>query len=88
MLAQQGQAPWFFGKLLSNGVPIYAVVVNGAFATLAYLNCGKGGATQAFTWLSNITALGSMITWTGIGVAHMRFYKGKLMTLTPCALVV
>jgi amino acid transporter len=76
MLSQQGQAPWFFGKLLQNGVPIWAILFNALFALLAYLNCGKGGAAEAFNWLSNITALGSMITWTGIGVAHMRFYRG------------
>jgi len=88
MLSQQGQAPWFFGKLLSNGVPIWSVLFNAMFALLAYLNCGQGGATDAFNWLSNITALGSMITWTGIGYAHIRFYKGKSNTSMPAPLLV
>ena len=46
------------------------------FSLLAYLDCGLGGASTAFNWLSNITTLGSEITWIGIGLAHIRFYRG------------
>jgi len=76
MLSQEGKAPRIFGKLLKNGVPVYAVGVSFLFSLLSYLNCGAGGATEAFNWLSNITALGSMITWAGIAVTFLRFYYG------------
>lgn len=76
MLSQEGQAPRIFGKILPNGVPIVALLFTSMFSLLAYLNCGSGGASKAFNWLSNITTLGSEITWIGIGIAHIRFYRG------------
>jgi yeast amino acid transporter len=76
MLAQEGKAPHIFSKLLPNGVPIYAVGVSGLFGLLGFLNCGAGGATEAFNWLANITTLGSMLTWWGIGITFLRFHKG------------
>ncbi|KIY50211.1 hypothetical protein FISHEDRAFT_39899 [Fistulina hepatica ATCC 64428] len=76
MLAQEGQAPRIFAKILPNGVPIYSLAFTSLFALLAYLNCGSGGASTAFNWLSNITTLGSMITWLGVAITHIRFYRG------------
>lgn len=76
MLAQERKAPRIFGKLLRNGVPIYCVLVSVLFSFLAFLNVSSGGATAAFNWLSNITALGSMITWVGIALTFLRFYYG------------
>jgi yeast amino acid transporter len=76
MLAQEGKAPRIFRKVSKNGIPLYAVIVSALFALLAFLNVSSGGATQAFNWLSNITALGSMLTWWGIALTFLRFYKG------------
>jgi len=83
MLAQQGQAPRIFAKVLKNGVPIYSLAVCALFACLGYLACGKSGANDAFNWLANITTLGSMITWIGISLSHIRWYRGmKLQGLS------
>ncbi|KAJ6618728.1 amino acid permease/ SLC12A domain-containing protein [Mycena sp. CBHHK59/15] len=76
MLAQQGQAPRIFAKVLKNGVPVYSLAVCSAFACLGYLACGKQGANDAFNWLGNITTLGSMITWCGVAFSHIRWYRG------------
>ncbi|KAJ7277134.1 amino acid permease/ SLC12A domain-containing protein [Mycena rebaudengoi] len=76
MLAQQGQAPRIFSKVLKNGVPIYSLALCAAFSLLGYLACGADGANEAFIWLANITTLGSMLTWCGIALSHIRFYKG------------
>ncbi|KAJ7165035.1 amino acid permease/ SLC12A domain-containing protein [Mycena filopes] len=76
MLAQEGKAPRILSKVTKNGVPIYALAVCSAFACLGYLACGKSGANEAFNWLANITTLGSMITWCGIALSHIRWYKG------------
>ncbi|KAJ7701827.1 amino acid permease/ SLC12A domain-containing protein [Mycena rosella] len=76
MLAQQGQAPRIFAKVMKNGVPIWSLAVCSAFACLGYLACGKQGANDAFNWLANITTLGSMITWWGVAVSHIRWYRG------------
>ena len=74
MLAQQGQAPRIFCRVLKNGVPIYALAVTALLALLAYLNCSSSAET-AFNWLSNITTLGSQITWIGVAIAWIRFNK-------------
>ncbi|KAJ7905144.1 amino acid permease/ SLC12A domain-containing protein [Mycena leptocephala] len=76
MLAQEGKAPRILARVMKNGVPVYALAVCSAFACLGYLACGKQGANDAFNWLANITTLGSMITWVGIALAHIRWYKG------------
>lgn len=76
MLAQENQAPKIFCKILPSGVPIVSLAFTSLFSLLAYLNVGSGGPTTAFNWLSNITTLGSEITWIGIGIAHIRFYRG------------
>ncbi|KAJ7092972.1 amino acid permease/ SLC12A domain-containing protein [Mycena belliarum] len=76
MLAQQGQAPRVLAKVTRSGVPIYSLAVCSAFACLAYLACGKQGANDAFNWLANITTLGSMITWWGVALSHIRWYRG------------
>ncbi|KAH8822780.1 amino acid permease/ SLC12A domain-containing protein [Flagelloscypha sp. PMI_526] len=76
MLAQQGQAPRIFAKILPNGVPIYALAVTALFSLLGFLACGGKGANTAFNWLANITTLGSMLTWLGVAISHIRFTRG------------
>ncbi|KAF7319344.1 AA-permease domain-containing protein [Mycena chlorophos] len=76
MLAQQGQAPRILARVNSRGVPVPALLVCALFACLGFLACGKAGANDAFNWFSNITTLGSMITWCGIAFAHIRWNKG------------
>ncbi|KAJ7619829.1 amino acid permease/ SLC12A domain-containing protein [Mycena polygramma] len=75
MLAQEGKAPRIFARVMKNGVPVYAIAVNALFGCLGYLVCGKAGANDAFNWLANITTLGSLITWIGIAIAHIRWYN-------------
>jgi amino acid transporter len=75
-LAQQGQVPRILSKVNKQGIPYYAVAVSAAFGLLGFLAVGKAGAEEAFVWLGSITALGSMITWTGIAVTFLRFYYG------------
>ncbi|KAF8178091.1 amino acid permease/ SLC12A domain-containing protein [Mycena galopus ATCC 62051] len=75
MLAQEGKAPRIFARVMRNGVPVYSIAVCALFACLGYLACGKAGANDAFNWLANITTLGSLLTWSGIALAHTRWYK-------------
>ncbi|KAF7356485.1 AA-permease domain-containing protein [Mycena venus] len=77
MLAQDGKAPRFFAKVNKRGVPVYSLALCSFFSLLAYLACGKSGAVDAFNWLSNIIALGSMITWCGISLSHIRWYRAR-----------
>jgi yeast amino acid transporter len=45
------------------------------FALLAYMTLGSSSGI-VFTWLSNFTATSGLVTWFGIGVTYLRFYKG------------
>ncbi|KAJ7220443.1 amino acid permease/ SLC12A domain-containing protein [Mycena haematopus] len=76
MLAQEGKAPRIFARVMKNGVPIYSLICCSIFACLGYLACGKSGANDAFNWLANITTLGSLITWCGVALSHIRWYQG------------
>ncbi|KAJ6459644.1 amino acid permease/ SLC12A domain-containing protein [Mycena sanguinolenta] len=76
MLAQEGKAPRIFAKVMKNGVPVYSLAFCSLFGLLGYLVCGKEGANEAFNWLSNITTIGSMITWFGVALSHIRWYRG------------
>jgi yeast amino acid transporter len=77
MLAQDGKAPRFFAKVNKRGVPVYSLALCSLFTLLAYLACGKSGAVEAFNWLTNIIALGSMITWCGISLSHIRWSRAR-----------
>jgi amino acid transporter len=83
MLAQEGQAPKIFSTINSRGVPYVALAFTALFALLGYLPCGSDTAGEAFNWLGNITTLGSMLTWTGIGLTHIRFYRAMKLQGVP-----
>ncbi|PIA98259.1 Proline-specific permease, partial [Cercospora beticola] len=55
------QLPQIFGKTNKDGVPYYAVIAAWLFGPLAYLSLGSGGASQAFTWLRNLSTVAGLI---------------------------
>ncbi|WVQ95325.1 hypothetical protein IAU59_002421 [Kwoniella sp. CBS 9459] len=75
-VALEGQLPRVFRKCTKQGLPIWCVVVTGAFGVLAYLNTGGEKAEEAFNWLYNISAVTGIITWWGILLSYLRFYYG------------
>ncbi|CAD0031563.1 unnamed protein product [Aureobasidium pullulans] len=75
-LAADHQMPQFFAKVNRQGVPYYAVLASFAFGPLAYLSLGSGGASQAFTWLLNLSTVagfGIITIFSGFSV----FLKGN-----------
>jgi amino acid transporter len=74
-LAASHNAPRIFLKTLSNGLPIVAVLFNACFALLAYMGVKKGSAL-VFTYFSAITSIAGLLTWFGISITYIRFYKG------------
>ncbi|KAF8807581.1 amino acid permease [Phlegmacium glaucopus] len=74
-LAASGNAPKIFLKALPNGLPIVSVVFNSFFALLSFMGIKKGSGL-VFTWFSNMTAIAGLLTWFGICVTYLRFYKG------------
>jgi amino acid transporter len=74
-LAASGNAPRIFLKTLSNGLPIVAVLFNSCFALLSYMGV-KRGSGLVFTYFSQMTSIAGLLTWFGIAVTYLRFYKG------------
>lgn len=73
-LARNRQLPRIFMRTTKTGIPWAGVVVGAAFACLAFLSVSSG-SSQAFTWLSNLSALSALITWSGIAFSYIRFRK-------------
>ncbi|KAJ7507445.1 amino acid permease [Mycena galericulata] len=74
-LAAAGNAPRIFLKTLSNGLPIGSLVFCSLFSTLAFMGV-KSGSGKVFTWFANMTSIAGLMTWFGISLTYIRFYKG------------
>ncbi|GAA6032974.1 hypothetical protein JCM8097_000079 [Rhodosporidiobolus ruineniae] len=70
------QLPAFFGWATKRGVPVPAVLAAFAFGPLAYLSLGAGGASQAFSWITNLSTVAGLIAWATLSFAYIRFYRG------------
>ncbi|GMK58998.1 hypothetical protein CspeluHIS016_0700130 [Cutaneotrichosporon spelunceum] len=57
-----------------SGVPWVGVCLGAAFGPLAYLSLSDG-ASKAFDWLSNLTALLKLVCWASICFCFVRFKK-------------
>ncbi|KAH8656086.1 amino acid permease/ SLC12A domain-containing protein [Tricladium varicosporioides] len=72
-MAVDHQAPQFFAKVNRWGVPYFAVLASFAFGPLAYLSLGSGGASQAFTWLLNLSTVAGLLAWMTLCICFIRF---------------
>ncbi|KAF2152262.1 putative amino acid permease [Myriangium duriaei CBS 260.36] len=70
------QLPQIFGRTSKKGVPYVAVIASWLFGPLAYLSLGKGGASQAFAWLQNLSTVAGLIAWATLCFCYVRFHKG------------
>ena len=68
------QLPQIFGRVNKNGVPYVAVITAWLFGPLAYLSLGSGGASQAFTWLLNLSTVAGLIAWATLCFCYLRFF--------------
>jgi len=76
-LAATGNAPRIFLKTLPNGLPIVAVLFNSCFALLSYMSVKPGSSSgQVFIYFSQLATIAGLLTWFGIAVTYLRFYKG------------
>ena len=73
-MALSGQAPRFFGKVTSHGVPIYAMLATSAVGALGFVAALVSEDT-AYTWLLNVSGLSGFIVWLGIAACHWRFRR-------------
>ncbi|WP_152395145.1 amino acid permease [Paenibacillus guangzhouensis] len=74
VLAKEGKAPKFLGKLNRNGVPINALIVTAAVGMLAFLASFFGDGV-VYTWLLNASGMSGFIAWIGIAISHYRFRR-------------
>jgi len=74
-LAAAGNAPRIFLKTSKNGLPYVSIMFCSAFALLSYMGVNNG-AGKVFGWLANMTSVAGLLTWFGICVTYVRFYKG------------
>ncbi|KAG1828762.1 amino acid permease/ SLC12A domain-containing protein, partial [Suillus subalutaceus] len=74
-LAASRNAPKFFLKTTRNGLPYVAVLFCSSFSLLAFMAVSTS-AGSVFVWFSNMTAVAGLMSWFGISVTYLRFYKG------------
>jgi amino acid transporter len=71
-LADQNQAPKILGYIDRKGRPLVAIGVASVVGLFAYaVDSGQEGTI--LTWMLALSALSSVITWTSICFAHIRF---------------
>jgi lysine-specific permease len=71
-MSAQGKAPAIFGKIGSNGIPYYSILVTSLIAAIIIIGMSFGG-DSVFVYLISITSVSSIITWMSIILIHWRF---------------
>ncbi|KAG1878439.1 amino acid permease/ SLC12A domain-containing protein [Suillus tomentosus] len=74
-LAISGNAPKVFLKTSRNGLPYVAILFSASFSLLTFMAVSNN-AGSVFIWFSNMTSVAGLMTWFGISVTYLRFYKG------------
>ncbi|KAH8104113.1 general amino acid permease 1 [Cristinia sonorae] len=74
-LALRGQAPRFFARCTQAGLPLIAVLSTSLLAWLAFMNVASGAQT-VFNWFVNLSSIGGFITWWGVNLTYLFFYRG------------
>lgn len=72
--ALDGKAPKFL-RYEKWGVPYGCVAITTALSLLVYLNV-SATASEVFFWISNLSAVSTLVVWTSISITYLRFYRG------------
>ncbi|GAC97981.1 amino acid transporter [Pseudozyma hubeiensis SY62] len=70
-LALKRQAPRFFLRTTSWGIPIYCVLFFTAFMFLSFMTLSSGALT-VFYWFVSLTAAGVLVSWSTVLLNHIR----------------
>ena len=70
-LALKRQAPRFFLRTTSWGIPIYCVLFFTAFMFLSFMSLSSGALT-VFYWFVSLTAAGVLVSWSTVLLNHIR----------------
>ncbi|KKY18677.1 putative general amino acid permease [Phaeomoniella chlamydospora] len=74
-LAKHGRAPTIFAKATKSGVPLPALILSIAVASLAFMTCNTASA-KVFNWFINLGSTAIMIAYILKLVANLRFHAG------------
>lgn len=58
------------------GVPYACVAATAALGCLVYLNAGGGSPAEVFFWVSNLSAVSTLVVWSAVCVTYLRFQAG------------
>jgi amino acid transporter len=72
--ALDGKAPAFL-KFEKFGVPYGCVGATTLLSCLVYLNVNNRSA-EVFFWISNLSAVSTLIVWASVSYTYLRFYEG------------
>lgn len=72
--ALDGKAPSIL-KFERFGVPYACVAATTAISLLVYLNVNNASA-EVFFWISNLSAVSTLIVWASVAFTYLRFYQG------------
>lgn len=72
-LAERKMAPKFLAYIDKQGRPLYCIVLQVAFAFLAFINEASNTGNVIFTWLLALSGISSFFVWGSICLAHIRF---------------
>jgi yeast amino acid transporter len=73
-LSADSQAPYWFSRTNSKGVPVQAVWMSGAFILVAFMNA-KASTSEAFSYLVHITTVFGALNWVNILLAYIGFTR-------------
>jgi amino acid transporter len=73
-LAENGQAPQWFGYIDRKGRPLVGILFASILGLLAFV-AGSSRQEDVFRWMVAISGLSSVFTWASICLAHIRFRK-------------
>lgn len=71
-MAQDGKAPRFLGWTDRRGVPIPAILFTNLCGALSMMNVSTG-ASQAYSYIVNLSGVSTFIVWAAISFTHIRF---------------
>lgn len=74
-MAEKGDAPKFFAKISSHGVPVRAVLATSIIAASAF-GASLIGDGRAYTAAYYLCGIAGIYNWLTISVAHYKFRKG------------
>lgn len=77
-LAKEGKAPRIFGRLTSQGIPIWCLVFTTVLASILF-GISFIGNQVVYQWLVNVTGVMGFIAWFGIALSHWRFRRAYIL---------